>query len=84
MARATPSILSMSEALIPLPFELQGSAGGSRVYFAWPYAVAVVGRGRGASRHGAFDHRVALQLREGGHDRQHHRAHATRRVQSFG
>lgn len=50
-------------------FEFLGPGSGNVIYFAGSSTVAVVGRGRSEAGPGAFDHRVAFQLRECGHNR---------------
>jgi hypothetical protein len=72
VARETPSILPMSEALIPLPLSslaLAAAASSPLRAFrrggCWPLPR------RALLCLGAFDHRVVLQLRERGHDREY-------------
>lgn len=68
-------------ALVPQASSL-GSIG--VLHLAGPTPFASVGSSRRQSGAGALDHRVALELSEGRHDRQHRFAHRTVGVHALG
>jgi len=66
--------LAVSVTAMPLSRRLLAFTAAALSIFTWASALTTVGGG-GQPGAGALDHGVALQLREGGHDGEHGRAH---------
>ena len=83
MARETPTFSRCRGPRCLVP-KLAGFGGVGVVDLAWASALAPVGGGSGQPGAGPFDHGVAFELGERGHDGQHGRAHRPLGVQTLG